>query len=394
MNTLQAPSRPAARPTSSTLYFGPWYRRSPFFEKTLDAGCVAYDIYNHMYLPGYYADPVEEYWALLNGVTVWDVSVERIVEITGPDASAFTNLLTCRDLTRCAVGQGKYVLITADDGGIVNDPVLLRVEENRWWLALADSDAGLYARGVAVNAGMDVKVREPEIYPIQVQGPKSKDVLIKLVGPAILDVKYYWTLTTDIDGIPVVISRTGWTGEVGYEIYLMDPSRGGDLWDRVFEAGREFDIRPVAPVEARRIEAGIFNYGSDMTIENNPFEVMGLERLVEPQAADYIGKAALEEIRSRGVSRKLVGIEVAGDPLPFELSEKRPALHRGEPVGTVTDLIWSPRLERNIGYVWLPIELSGAGTELEIEAPDGELWAARSAAIPFLDAKKQVPLGK
>ena len=384
----------ATKPTSSTLYFGPWYRRSPFFEKTLDAGCSAYDIYNHMYLPGYYADPVEEYWALLNGVTVWDVSVERIVEITGPDSSEFVNRLTCRDLTKCAVGQGKYVLITADDGGIVNDPVLLRVEENRWWLALADSDAGLYARGVAVNSGLDVTVREPEVYPIQVQGPRSKDVLQKLVGDAILDVKYYWTLTTDIDGIPVVISRTGWTGEVGYEIYLRDPSRGGDLWDRVFEAGKPYGIRPVAPVEARRIEAGIFNYGSDMTIANNPFEIMGLERLVEPQAADYIGKAALERIRAEGVSRKLVGIEAPGEALPFELAEKRPALHRGEPVGTVTDLIWSPRLERNIGYVWLPIELSGPGTELEIAAPDGGLWPARSAAIPFLDAKKQVPLGQ
>ena len=139
---------------SSTLYFGPWYRRSPFFEKTLAAGCSAYDIYNHMYLPGYYGDPIEEYWTLLNGVTIWDVSVEQIVEITGPDASAFTNTLTCRDLTKCAVGQGKYVLITAEDGGIVNDPVLLRVEADRWWLALADSDAGLWARGVSINSAI------------------------------------------------------------------------------------------------------------------------------------------------------------------------------------------------------------------------------------------------
>src|SRR5262245_58825775 len=280
------------KPTSATLYFGPWYRRSPFFEKTLEYGASAYDIYNHMYLPGYYADPIEEYWALLEGVTVWDVSVERIVEITGPDASEFTNRLTCRDLTTCAVGQGKYVLITAPDGGIVNDPVLMRLEENRWWLALADSDAGLYARGVAVNSGLDVHVGEPEVYPIQVQGPHSKDVLHALFGDEILDVKYYWTLTTELDGIPVVISRTGWTGEVGYEIYLRDPSRGGDLWDRVFEAGKPYRIRAVAPVEARRIEAGIFNYGSDMTIANNPFEVMGLERPGEPQAADHIGKAA------------------------------------------------------------------------------------------------------
>jgi glycine cleavage system aminomethyltransferase T len=213
---MATPLATPATTESSTLYFGPWYRRSPFFEKTLEAGCSAYDIYNHMYLPGYYGDPVEEYWGLLNDVTLWDVSVERIVEISGPDSSAFINTLTCRDLTTCAVGQGKYVLITADDGGIVNDPVLLRVEADRWWLALADSDAGLWARGVAINSGMDVKVREPEVYPVQVQGPRSKDTLVTLFGPEILDIKYYWTLTTELDGIPVVISRTGWTGEVGY----------------------------------------------------------------------------------------------------------------------------------------------------------------------------------
>lgn len=380
--------------TSSTLYFGPWYRKSPYFERTLAAGCSAYDIYNHMYLPGFYGDPVEEYWSLLTGVTIWDVGVERIVEITGPDASAFTNSLTCRDLTRCAVGQGKYVLITAEDGGIVNDPVLLRLEENRWWLALADSDAGLWARGVAVNSGLDVTVREPDVHPLQVQGPRSRDVMVDLFGPAIDGIRYYWTLQTELDGIPVVISRTGWTGEVGYEVYLRDSSRGAELWDRIMDAGAPYDIRPIAPCEARRIEAGIFNYGSDMTIDNNPFEVSGLERLVEPQAADYIGKAALGEIRRRGVSRKLVGLEVPGPALPFELAEKRPALHGGEPVGTVTDLIWSPRLERNIGYVWLPIELASPGTSLEVVAPSGDRWPAATARIPFIDPGKQVPLGR
>jgi aminomethyltransferase len=379
--------------SSSTLYFGPWYRKSPFFEKTLEAGCSAYDIYNHQYLPGYYGDPVEEYWTLLNGVTLWDVGVERIVEISGPDASEFTNRLTCRDLTKCAVGQGKYVLITAEDGGIVNDPVLLRVEENRWWLALADSDAGLWARGAAVSSGLDVKVREPDVHPVQVQGPKSKDVIRSLFGDAVADLRYYWTAETELDGIPVVISRTGWTGEVGYEIYLRDGSRGGDLWDRIMEAGKPHDIRPIAPCEARRIEAGIFNYGSDMTIENNPFEVMGLERLVEQQDADYIGKAALERIRVEGVSRKLIGLEIDGPALPFEIAEKRPALHRGEAVGTVTDLIWSPRLERNIGYVWVPIELAEAGNDLEVIGPDGTRAFGRTAAIPFIDPKKQVPLG-
>lgn len=375
---------------STTLYFGPWYRKSPFFEATRRAGCKAYDIYNHMYTPGYYDDPVEEYWHLLHHVTLWDVGAERIVEITGPDASAFTNMLTPRDLTKCAVTQGKYVLMTAEDGGIVNDPVLLRVEEDRWWLALADGDAGLWARGVAVNSGMDVEVHEPDVYPVQVQGAKSKEVMRALFGDGVLDIRYYWTWKTDLDGIPVVISRTGWSGEVGYEIYLMDASRGQDMWDRIMEAGEPFRIRPIAPCEARRIEAGIFNYGSDMTVENNPFEVTGLERLVEGQEADYIGKDALMRIKAEGVKRKLVGIELEGDAQSFELAEVWPAFSDGKEVGRVTDAIWSPRLEKNIGYVWVPIELADPGNELTVETPEGPAWAS-TAAIPFLDPKKEVP---
>ncbi len=330
------PRRPRPPPPSIS---GRGTAASPFFEKTLEAGCSAYDIYNHMYLPGYYADPIEEYWALLNGVTLWDVSVERIVEITGPDASEFTNRLTCRDLTKCAVGQGKYVLITAEDGGIVNDPVLLRVEADRWWLALADSDAGLWARGV----GRLLRARRPGPRAGGLPGPGPGSQVEgrharRSSAPAVRDIKYYWTLTTEVDGIPVVISRTGWTGEVGYEVYLRDPSRGGELWDRLMDAGKPHDIRPIAPCEARRIEAGIFNYGSDMTIRNNPFEIMGLERLVEVQEADYIGKTALEDIRARGgasaVSERLVGVEVDGDALGFEIADKRPAFHQGERVGT------------------------------------------------------------
>ncbi len=376
---------------SSTLYFGPWYRKSPFFEKTLEAGCQAYDIYNHMYLPGYYGDPVEEYWHLLNHVTLWDVAVERIVQIKGPDALAFTNTLTCRDLTKCDVGQGKYAPITAPDGGIVNDPVLLRVAEDTFWLALADSDAGLYARGVAVHAGMDVEVSEPPVYPVQVQGPKSKDVIQSMFGDEIVNLRYYWCAHAEVDGIPVVISRTGWTGEVGFEVYLMDPERGGELWDRIMAAGEPFDIRPIAPCEARRIEAGIFNYNSDMTLENNPFELMGMERLVEAQDADYIGKGALERIRAEGVSRRLVGIQVPGDPLSFEIAESWPAFAGGRHVGRVTDLIWSPRLEANIGYVWVPVELSSPGTEIEARTPQGASVIGQTAAIPFLDPGKRIP---
>ncbi len=376
--------------TKATLYFRPRYRRSPFFEATRRAGCKGYGIYNHMYIPDYYTDPVEEYWHLTNEVTLWDVSVERIVEFTGPDAFACINMLTPRDLTKCAVGQGKYVLITAEDGGIINDPVLLRLGENQWWLALADSDAGLWARGFAVGSGLNVKVREPEVYPVQVQGPKSKDVMAALFGDAVLNIRYYWTLETDLDGIPVVISRTGWSGEVGYEVYLRDPSRGEDLWNRIMEAGAPHNIRPIAPSQIRRIEAGIFRYGADMTIENNPFEVTGLERMVEDQEADYIGKDALMRIKAEGVKRKLVGIELGGEAQAKEAPEALRAYEDGKEVGRVTGFVWSPRLEKSIGYVWVPVELSAPGNVLEIATPRG-MVQGRTAALPFHDPKKETP---
>jgi glycine cleavage system aminomethyltransferase T len=377
--------------TSTTLYFGPWYRKSPFFEATLRWGCQAYDVYNHMYLPAYYDDLVTEYWALVNDVTLWDVGVERVVEISGPDGFALTNLITCRDLTRCAAGQGKYAPIIAPDGGIINDPVLLRRDENTFWLCLADSDAYLYAMGLAQGRGLNATISLPEVYPLQVQGPKAKDLMRELVGEAITGVKYYWTLDATIAGIPVVVSRTGWTGEVGYEVYLTDPARGDELWETIMEAGAPHGIRPIAPCEARRIEAGIFNCNSDFTLENNPFEVMGMERLVEAQEADYIGKAALERIREQGVTRRLVGIEAPGDPSFFELTEARPAVADGQRVGHVTDLVWSPRLQRNIGYVWVPAALAGPGNDLEIEWANGERSPAKTAAIPFLDPQKTVP---
>src|SRR4249919_1152058 len=170
---------------STRLYFGPWYRRSPFFESTLRAGCKAYDIYNKMYLPAEYDDPEVEYWALNDGVTLWDVGVERTVEVSGPDADKLINMLTCRDLTKCQVKQGKYMIVTAPDGGIVNDPVLLHVAENRWWMQLADSDAGLYALGLAASSNLDVEVSYPNAYPMQVQGAMAAKTLEKLVGAAI-----------------------------------------------------------------------------------------------------------------------------------------------------------------------------------------------------------------
>jgi aminomethyltransferase len=377
-------------PTSTTLYFGPWYRRSPFFESTLRAGCKAYDIYNKMYLPAEYDDPVVEYRALNEGVTLWDVGVERTVQVSGPDADRLIDMLTCRDLTRCAVGQGKYMLVTAPDGGIVNDPVLLHVAENAWWMQLADDNAGLYALGVLSQTGLDAEVTYPDVHPVQVQGPRSAATLASLVGDTIYEVPYYWCRWYTIEGIPVVISRTGWSAVPGFEVNLLDSSRGAELWDAIMAAGEEHEIRPIAPSEARRIEAGIFNYGSDMTLRDTPFHLTGLERLVEEQPQDYIGKDALERIRAEGVDRKLVGIAFEEtEPLPG-IAGIWPAYHEGRELGRVTAAVWSPGLEANIGYVWVPIELAAPGHTLRVESEHGTL-TGRTATIPFVDPAKERP---
>jgi aminomethyltransferase len=313
------------------------------------------------------------------------------VEITGPDAFEFTNMLTPRDLTKCEVGQCKYALITFEDGNIINDPILLRLGEKHFWLSLSDGEVLLWAKGLAAGMGMNVEITEPDVSPMQVQGPRSKDVIGALFGDEVANLRYYYCAEASVDGIPAVVSRTGWTGEVGYEIYLRDGSRGDDLWDRVMEAGRPHDIRVTGPNEIRRVEAGIFNFRSDFTYEHNPFEIMGFERLVEEQDADYMGKAALERVRAEGVERRLVGIEIDGDPHPHQPEEYWPALSGGERVGHVTAVVWSPRLERNIGFVWVPAALSEPGTALDVEAPFGTL-AARTAALPFVDPRKRIPL--
>ena len=383
--------RPEMLEQSATLYFGPWYRRSPYFDATRRAGCTAYDIYNHMYLPGYYDDPDVEYALLNEGVTMWDVGVERTVEVSGPDADKLIDMITCRDLTKCAVKQGKYMIVTAPDGGIVNDPVLLHVDENRWWMQLADSDAGLYALGVLGASGLNAKVTLPDVHPMQVQGPLSAKTLEKLVGSAIYDIKYYWCENFSIDGIPVLISRTGWTAIPGFEVNLLDYSRGDDLWNAVAGAGEEFGIKPIAPCEARRIEGGIFNYGSDMTLDDTPLHVMGLERLVEDQPQDYMGKAALEALKTKGVDRKLVGLDLPGDQLRAELSRTWDVVRDGTTVGRVTDAVWSPGLERNIGFVWVPIDMAEPGTKLEIHTEHGTTIEGTTASIPFVDPRKNAP---
>ena len=269
---------------TAKLFLSPRIRKSPYFEATRRYGVKEFSVYNQMYLPMGYSDPETEFWNLVNNVTLWDVAAQRIVEITGPDALAFTNLLTPRDLNKCAVGQCKYVLITSQEGGILNDPLLLRLDEDRFWLSRADGDILLWAKGVAVHARMEVQIREPDVAPLQVQGPKSKAVMERLFGAGIGDLAYFRCTETELDGIPVAVSRSGWSAELGYEIYLRDGARGDDLWEAIMAAGAPFEISPAAPSRTRRIEAGtvfvnVHRVGaSDVAMEFGGFKQSGLGR--------------------------------------------------------------------------------------------------------------------
>jgi glycine cleavage system aminomethyltransferase T len=374
-------------------------RKSPYFYASRRHGIAMYSVYNHTYHPRHYGDPVEEYWHLLNGVTLWDVGVERQIEISGPDAFEFTNLLVARDLNKCAVEQCKYVFLCLPDGGIINDPVLLRVEENRFWLSLADSDVELWARGVAYKSGHDVTIKEIDVGPVQVQGPKSKDVMVDLFGDSILEIPYYYLRPYELDGMKVLVSRTGYTAELGFEIYLYEASKNGvKLWDAVLEAGKPHGLEVIGPCHIRRIEGGILALGPtcDMWYDTNPYEVgMGYDWMVDLESGtDFIGHEALTKIKAEGPKRKLVGVEIGGEGLGSyndgSMVDIFPVHKDGSRIGKVTSACFSPRLEKNIGYAMVPIEHSELGTELEVERPEG-VTSAVVVEKPFIDPKKETP---
>ncbi|MBA3360971.1 MAG: glycine cleavage system protein T [Acidimicrobiia bacterium] len=368
-------------------------RRTPFYEATQKYGPKGFTVYNHMYFPIRFDSFEEEFEALLNGVTLWDVAVERCLEISGPDGFRFAQLLTPRNLSKCAVGQAKYVLICDSDGGVINDPVLTRMDENTFWFALASSDALLFARGLK-NAypELEVSISEADVAPLQVQGPKSKDLMTELVGDEVAELKYYHWTHAQIAGAPVVITRTGWTSEVGFEVYLTDTSKGTEVYEAIMKAGERHGLRPTGPSDIRRIEGAIFNWGADMTYENNAFE-LGLERLVDLDLADEdcISIAAYRTIKDRGVARKISGVVIDGERFPELNNTKWPAYLNDHEVGMVTSAIHSPRLGQNIGYCWLPVEQSQLGQQVKVATE----WGQRNASVtpmPFVDPEKRIPV--
>ncbi len=375
--------------TTDDFGFGTQIRKSPFFDATVRWGAQGFSVYNHMYIPRDFGDPEQNFWNLVNGAILCDVAVERQVEITGPDAAAFVQMLTPRDLSKMAVGQCKYVLITNAQGGILNDPILLRLAEDHFWISLADSDILLWAQGVAVHSGLDVTINEPDVSPLQLQGPKSGEIMRALFGDEILDLRYYWLREVDLDGIPLVVSRTGWSSELGYEIYLRDSAWGDALWERIMATGLSFGLKPGHTSSIRRIEGGMLSYHADADIHTNPFE-LGLDRLVNLDIeAEYIGKSALRRIRDEGVTRRQVGLVIEGAPLRGPNTTFWAVRKDGTEVGKVTSAVYSPRLLKNIALAMVSVEVAHLGAELEVSMTSGP---ARATVVerPFYDPNKRL----
>ncbi|MDB4030948.1 glycine cleavage system protein T [Planktomarina temperata] len=369
--------------------FGTQIRKSPYFDATVRWGAQGFSVYNHMYIPRDFGDPEQNFWNLVDQAILCDVAVERQVEITGPDAAKFTQMLTCRDLSKMAVGQCKYILITNADGGILNDPILLRLAENHFWISLADSDILLWAQGVAVHSGLNVQIKEPDVSPLQLQGPNSGLIMQELFGDSITDLKYYWLRELELEGIPLVVSRTGWSSELGYELYLRDGSKGDQLWELIMAAGASHGLKPGHTSSIRRIEGGMLSYHADADIDTNPFE-LGFDRLVNlDMDAEFIGKAALRKIKQEGPMRKQVGLVLDCAPLTGPNTTFWAIQQDGATIGKVTSAVYSPRLKQNIALALVATNAAIMGAEVEVLTNSGAVKATM-VERPFYDPKKQI----
>ena len=364
------------------LALGPRIVKSPFFDATVDAGVTHMSVYNQMYFPVLYGDEGAEYRRLTEAVSLWDVSVQRQVEMVGPDAARLAQTLCARDLSKQKVGQGKYAPVCDHRGRLLNDPVVLKLDEDCWWLSIADGDVLWWARAIAAERGMDVEVHEADVAPLAVQGPFAEHVVASLCGDWVRDLKFFWFCPAEIDGIPVLVSRSGWSKQGGFELYLRDPSRGVELWDAVMAAGEPWGIGPGAPNYIERIESNLLSFRADTVDDCTPLE-LGLEPFLSLDAdVDFIGKAALLAQRDGGaIKRRLVGVWLDDQPTRTN-THPWDAFVADNRVGQVRAVCHSYRFDRGIGMALLDNAATAPGTELAIDAETGARTGVVTA-LPF-----------
>ena len=373
---------------TAKVVFSPRIRKSPFFESTMKYGAKAFTVYNHMYLPVSFENTITDYNNLLQGVQLWDVGVERQVQIKGPDAASLIQFLTPRNIKKCSVGQAMYAPLLDFQGGFLNDPVMLKLAEDFYWLSIADGDSLLWVEAIAKGYNFNVEVEDPDVSPLQVQGPNSAKLMTKVFGEWVDDLGFYRFKEVTHNGIPMVIARMGYSRELCYEIFLLDYSKGNELWEMLWQAGQEFNISPGGPNIIFRLEGGILSYLADFDRTNNPYEV-GLDWMIDlDQEDDFIGKEALREISLRGPTKKLMGAEIKGDPIESSNEDYLPVLIDGKRVGTMTAMVFSPRLQKNIAYVFLDSEHAKVGQEILISNSHQSL-EAEVVDLPWFDRAKK-----
>ena len=367
-------------------------RKSPYFDSTLKYGVTGFTVYNKMYLPTGFSNPEKEYLSLINDVTFGDFAAERQVEVSGPDAFNFIRYINPRNLSKCNIGDCKYIILTGPDGGIINDACLIKLEEEKFWISPGDGDVLLWLQGLAMNSGMNVIIHEPDVSPLQISGPKAGRLIQKLFDGQHDDLGYYKAQQTSLENIPMVIARTGWSGELSYELYLQDRKLGNQLFELVYEAAKEFNGAAIAPNNIRTIEGGLLSYGSYFSREHNPFTI-GLDRLVDvDQDIDFIGKDALKKIKKNGPSSKLIGVEMDGNPIDKVPENFWPVLdENGKKVGRLSRCFYSPRLKKNIGLAIVDTPSSEEGNKLIIDSPLIKYNAVISK-LPWFPAEKDTNL--
>ncbi|NNF64831.1 MAG: glycine cleavage system protein T [Acidimicrobiia bacterium] len=353
---------------------------TPFHESTLAAGVTAVTVYNHTMLPLSYGDPEAEYRRLTEGVAIWDVACQRQVQLAGPDAGDLAQILCTRDLSQARVGQGKYTAMVDHQGRLINDPLVLRADDDVWWLSLADGDMLQWCRAIASERQMSVEVSDANVAPLAVQGPLAEDVVAALLGDWIREIKFFNYHRAEVDGIPMRVGRAGWSKQGGFELYLEDATRGNDLWDLVMAAGEPFEIGPGGPNAIERVQSGLLSYRTETTDDTDPFEA-GLGKYVDLEASDFIGRDALIEKRERGLQRSLVG--VVFDEHPGVLKNPWPVMATGQVVGSVRVVVVSPKVGRSIGMAMIDVPHNVPGTDLVTSSPNGE-WSITVAALPFV----------
>jgi len=369
--------------------FGTQIRKSPFFDATVKWGAKDFSVYNHMYIPRDFGNPEQNFWNLINDAILCDVAVERQVQIQGPDAGKFVQMMTPRDLSDMKVGQCKYVILVNQNGGVLNDPILLKVSDDKYWFSLADSDILFWAQGLAANSNYNVEITEPDVSPLQLQGPKSRDIMINIFGDQIADLKYYWFKQFKFKNTQLIISRTGWSSELGYEIFLTDSTIGNQLYEHIMNIGEPMGLKPGHTSTIRRIEGGMLSYHADMTINTNPLE-LGMNKFIDLNGNfDFIGKNSLIKINKDGIKRKQVGLLLDISRMDGPNTRFWDIKYDNKIVGKLTSAVYSPRLEKNIALAMIDIDYSDLNQELIVNDGDCD-FNAIVVNTPFYDPNKSL----